>query len=346
MANNPDLVLILRPKTIGLFTSLSSISTIKEYIPSDGDLSIVPEEDCALAKVAVVGNLERVDRAFLSRCKSLKAVVVAAAGFDVVDTTAAGELGVPVCNQPDYAVEEVADTTMAHILCLFRQTTFLERGLRGGVPLGTDSELAACAEGCRRLRGSTLGLIGLGKNGVAVCQRAKAFGMDVAFFDPFIAPGMGKALGGVEQLDTVEDLVKKSDCVSLHCPLTSLNHHLVNDCMLQQFKTGAFLVNTSRGGLVDEAALTRALKERKLAGAALDVFEKEPLMLEESVLCETPNLIITPHSSWYSPQSSKECFSGAVRSTKIALESNNPSDLPFCINQRLLNMSACKARWE
>ena len=345
MANNLSIVLIIKPATISLFTDFSRLATLKEYLTPDGDLSTVSEEDCAHAKVVVLGHLERVDRTFLLRCKSLKVAVRLGVGYDRVDTAAAGELGVPVCNQPDYGVEEVADTAMAHILCLFRQTSFLERGLRGGVPLGTDSELAACAEGSRRLRGSTLGLIGLGKIGVAVCQRAKAFGMNVAVFDPFIPPGLGKALGGVEQVDTVEDLVKKSDCVSLHCPLTSLNHHLVNDHLLQQFKSSAFLVNTSRGGLVDEAALARALKGGKIAGAALDVFEKEPLVLEESILCDVPNLILSPHSAWYSPQSVEECIRGAMTCAKVALESNDPSNLPFCINRHQLNMSACKARW-
>ena len=350
MAEKPvtekPLVLILRPATIGEFTSLRNIATLKVYVAPDGDLTTVPEEDCALVKVAVVGHLERVDKAFLARCKNLKAVVRCGMGYERIDTAAAGEAGVVVCNAPDYGIEEVADTALAHVLCLFRQTTFLGQGMREGVPLDNDKKLASFAKGCRRLRGSTLGLIGLGKIGIAVAQRAKAFGLNVAFYDPFTPPGLGRAIGGLEQIDTVEEVVRMSDCVSVHCPLTPQNHHLVNDSLLQQFKKTAFLVNTSRGGLVDEAALATALKEGRLAGAALDVFENEPFVLEESALRDAPNLLLSPHSAWYSPQSSEDCFSGSRRCVEVALESSEPSKMPCCVNRHQLNLSECRVRWD
>lgn len=345
MSEKP-LVLILRPATITEFASLHNIATLKEHVAPDGDLGTVPDEDCALIEVAVIGHLERVDKAFLTRCKNLKALVRCGMGYERIDTAAAGEAGVVVCNAPDYGIEEVADTALAHILCLFRQTTFLEQGMREGVPLNNDSELASFAKGCRRLRGSTLGLIGLGKIGIAVAQRASVFGLKIAFYDPYTPPGLGRAIGGVEQIDTVEELVRMSDCVSVHCPLTPENRHLVGDSLLQQFKKTAFLVNTSRGGLVDEAALARALKEGRLAGAALDVFEHEPLVLEESILRDAPNLILSPHSAWYSPQSSEDCFSTSRRCVEVALGSSEPSKVPFCVNRHQLNLSACRARWD
>lgn len=345
MAEKP-LVLILRPATYTEFASLHNIATLKEYVVPNGDLSAVPDEDCALVEVAVVGHLERVDTTFLERCKNLKAIVRCGMGYERVDTAAAGEAGVVVCNAPDYGIEEVADTALAHTLSLFRQTTFLERGMREGVPLGNDKELASFAKGCRRLCGSTLGLIGLGKIGIAVAQRARGFGLNVAFYDPFTPPGLGRAIGGLKQIDTVEELVGMSDCVSLHCPLTPQNHHLVNDSLLQQFKKTAFLVNTARGGLVDEAALARALKEGRLAGAALDVFENEPLVLEESALRDVPNLILSPHSAWYSPQSFEECFSECRRCVEVALGSSESSKMPYCVNRHQLNLDACRAQWD
>lgn len=340
-----ELVLIARAATLQEFVSLRDVADVKETVVSDGDLGKIPDEDCAHAVVVVVGHLEVVDRAFLARCPRLRTVVRCGMGYELIDVKAAGEAGVLVCNSPDYGIEEVADTAFTSILCLFRQTTFLERYLREGAPLSDDQQLASAAPGARRLRGSTLGLLGLGKIGMAVTQRAKAFGMRVAFYDPFTPPGLGKALGGVEQFSSLEEMVRASDCVSLHCPLTPENRHIVNGALLQQFKSTAFLVNTSRGGLVDEGALATALKEGKLAGAALDVFEKEPFVLQGSVFEGVPNLILTPHSAWFSQQSVEDIFSGCRNCARTTLETNEPAQVPVCVNFRQLNMDACKSRW-
>ena len=348
MATPPEekpLVLVLRPITIHQFASLSDVAKLKEFVAPDGDLSTLPEEDCARMEAAVVGHLEVVNAAFLARCKNLKVVVRSGMGCERVDMAAASKAGIMVCNAPDYGVEEVADTAMAHILCLYRWTTFLMQGLRDGVRLDDDQQLMAGTEGCRRMRGSTLGLIGLGKIGIAVAQRAKAFGLSVAFYDPFIPPGLDRAIGGVEQIDALECLIRISDCVSIHCPLTSTNHHIVDDALLKLFKKTAFLVNTSRGGLVDEGALATALREGRLAGAALDVFENEPFVLQGSVFEGIPNVLLTPHSAWYSPQSCEDVFSTNRRCIRTALETSDPAQVPCCLNRSKLNMDSCKARW-
>lgn len=344
MAEDSPLVLILW-QALREFISLDDVATVKEFVAPNGDLSTVPDEDCARVEVVVVGHLEVVDAAFLGRCRKLKLVVRNGMGYELIDVAAASKAGVLVCSVPDYGVEEVADTALAHILCLFRQTTFLMQGLRDGVKLNNEEQLISCAAGCRRVRGSTLGLIGLGKIGIAVAQRAKSFGMQVAFYDPFTPPGLGKAIGGVAQIGSLEELVKASDCVSIHCPLTSSNRHLVNDSLLQLFKKTAFLVNTARGGLIDEVALAAALGEGKLAGAALDVFEREPFVLRESVFEGVPNVLLTPHSAWYSPQSSEDCHGTSRKCVRVALESSNPDRVPHCLNHHNLNVDSCRVRW-
>lgn len=339
------LVLILKSATLHEFTSLSDVATVKEYVCPDGDLSAIPDEVCARVEIVVVGHLEVVDAAFLGRCKRLKVVVRAGMGYERIDVAAASEAGVLVCNAPDYGVEEVADTALAHILCLYRRTTFLMQGLRDGMKIDNDNQLISSAAGCSRVRGSTLGLIGLGKVGIAVAQRAKSFGMWVVYYDPFTPLGLDKAIGGVEQINSVDELVRMSDCVSIHCPLTPTNHHLVDEPLLRLFKKTAFLVNTARGGLIDEAALASALREGRLAGAALDVFEKEPFVYQGSVFEGVPNVLLTPHSAWYSPESFSDCYSTCRECVGAAIKSDGPTSVPNGLNYRNLNTDSCKVRW-
>jgi C-terminal binding protein len=325
---------------------LSAVATVKECVSPNGDLSAVPDEDCARVEIVVAGHAEVVDAAFLGRCKRLKVVVRAGMGYERIDVAAASEAGVLVCSAPDYGVEEVADTALAHILCLYRRTTFLMQGLRDGVEISNDEQLISRAAGCRRVRESTLGLIGLGKVGIAVAQRAKSFGMQVVYYDPFAPLGLDRAIGGLDQMNTLEDLVRISDCVSIHCPLTPSNHHLVNEPLLRLFKKTAFLVNTARGGLIDEDALASALREGRLAGAALDVFEKEPFVYQGSVFEGLPNVLVTPHCAWYSPESFDDCYSTSRKCVRAAIESCDPTQVPNGLNYQNLNTDSCKVRWD
>ncbi|TTC29611.1 C-terminal-binding protein 2 [Bagarius yarrelli] len=191
----------------------------------------------------------------LEKFKALRIIIRIGSGYDNVDIKAAGELGIAVCNIPSAAVEETADSTMCHILNLYRRNTWLYQALREGTRVQSVEQIREVASGAARIRGETLGLIGF-------AVRAKAFGFSVIFYDPYLQDGLERALG-VQRVYTLQDLLYQSDC-------------------------GAFLVNTARGGLVDEKALAHALKEGRIRGAALDVHENEPFRFPPGIVGVAP----------------------------------------------------------
>lgn len=199
-------------------------------------------------------------------------------------------------------------------------------------------QIREVASGAARIRGETLGLIGLGRVGQAVALRAKAFGFSVIFYDPYLADGVERSLG-LQRVTTLQDLLFHSDCVSLHCSLNEHNHHLINDFTIKQMRQGAFLVNTARGGLVDEKALAQALKEGRIRGAALDVHESEPFSFSQGPLKDAPNLICTPHAAWYSEQASLEMREEAAREIRRAVTGRIPDSLKNCVNKEFLTQN-------
>ncbi|KAG8236697.1 hypothetical protein J437_LFUL016876 [Ladona fulva] len=211
----------------------------------------------------------------LEKFKTLRIIVRIGSGVDNIDVKAAGELGIAVCNVPGYGVEEVADTTLCLILNLYRRTYWLANMVREGKKFTGPEQVREAAQGCARIRGDTLGIVGLGRIGSAVALRAKAFGFNVIFYDPYLPDGIEKSLG-LTRVYTLQDLLFQSDCVSLHCTLNEHNHHLINEFTIKQMRPGAFLVNTARGGLVDDDSLATALKQGRIRAAALDVHENEP----------------------------------------------------------------------
>ena len=312
--------------------------------PEDKNPATLSDDHCSQVVALVVGVQCEINLAFLSRCPKLRIVIVFGVGTDCVELEYAGRLGIVICNVPDYGVEEVADTTIAHILTLFRQTLFFHTNVSKGMQYRTFKDIMSDTK-CRRIRGKTLGLVGMGKTGFAVAQRAKAFGFNVAFYDPCIGSGWDKAFGGLERYKSLTDLVMKSDCVSLHCMLTEESRHLVNEPLLRVFKRGAYLINVSRGALVDEAALAKALKEGWIAGAALDVHEQEPFNILQSPLKDAPNLICTPHIAWYSREGFAELRSSSIKLVRQVLTSSDPTGIENCVNEQHLDGEACNARW-
>ncbi|CAG01210.1 unnamed protein product, partial [Tetraodon nigroviridis] len=243
--------------------------------------------------------------------------------------------GIAVCNVPAASVEETADTSLCLILNLYRRVTWLHQALREGTRASSVEQIREVASGAARIRGETLGIIGLGRVGQAVALRAKAFGFGVIFYDPYLPDGVERSLG-LQRMATLQDLLIHSDCVSLHCSLNEHNHHLINDFTIKQMRQGAFLVNTSRGGLVDEKALAQALKEGRIRGAALDVHETEPFSFSTGPLKDAPNLICTPHTSWYSEQASVEAREEAAREVRRAITGRIPDSLKNCVNKDYL----------
>ncbi|XP_056651305.1 C-terminal-binding protein 2 isoform X2 [Monodelphis domestica] len=275
----------------------------------------------------------------LEKFKALRVIVRIGSGYDNVDIKAAGELGIAVCNIPSAAVEETADSTLCHILNLYRRNTWLYQALREGTRVQSVEQIREVASGAARIRGETLGLIGFGRSGQAVAVRAKAFGFSVIFYDPYLQDGIERSLG-VQRIYTLQDLLYQSDCVSLHCNLNEHNHHLINDFTIKQMRQGAFLVNAARGGLVDEKALAQALKEGRIRGAALDVHESEPFSFAQGPLKDAPNLICTPHTAWYSEQASLEMREAAATEIRRAITGRIPDSLRNCVNKEFFVTSA------
>jgi D-3-phosphoglycerate dehydrogenase len=209
---------------------------------------------------------------------------------DNFDLPAAAERGIRVVNVPDYCIDEVADHTIALILALARGIVPLDRAVHAGT---WDFRVA---RGLRRSRDQRLGLVGFGRIGVAVADRALALGFDVVASDP-VASGSARV-----PIVSLEELLGSSDVVSLHSRLDPSTRHMIDAAALGQMRTGAILVNTSRGGLIDQAALVEALRTGHLGGAALDVLEREPIASDDPLL-SMPNVVLTPHAAFYSEQS-------------------------------------------
>jgi D-3-phosphoglycerate dehydrogenase / 2-oxoglutarate reductase len=240
----------------------------------------------------------KVTRKALSKLAPNALVVRYGIGLDNLDLTAARELGIKVVYVPDYATGEVADHTVALILTALRKIIPLDKSVRDGAwdPVGTARPIKGFAE-------SVAGFVGFGRIGREVYARLKPFGFTGIVHDPYSSESTLAEVGarGVD-LDT---LFSTADVITLHAPLTPATNHIVNAHRLSQMKSNAIVVNTARGGLIDAVALAEALQAEKIGGAALDVFEQEPLPAD-SVLRGCRNLILTPHAAWYSTRSAEQ----------------------------------------
>lgn len=235
-------------------------------------------------------------------------------GVDNVDIAEASKAGIVVTRVPDYCIEEVADHAMALLLALARKVPQANALTKAG-----GWELAALTP-IHRLRGCTLGLVGFGRIPQSVAPRARAFGFRVVSYDPFVSSEVMSA-AGVEKLGFAE-LLKSSDFISIHAPLTPETTRLFNAEAFRQMKRGAYLINTARGQLVDEAALAHAVAAGQLAGAALDVLSQEPPA--DSPLSRQQNVILTPHMSFYSVESLRELQTKAAEEVVRVLRGETP----------------------
>ena len=241
----------------------------------------------------------------IERLRNCKVIVRCGVGFDNVDRQFARHRGIPVVNVPDYGTEDVADSAIGMALALARGITRQNSQLRAG--LG-DWLYTQCAP-LQRLRGRIFAIAGLGRIGTATALRAKALGMDVVFYDPYLPDGCDKSLG-VRRAESVEELLREAYIVSLHCPLNEESRHLINERTLAFLPRGAFLVNTSRGGVVDTSAIPDAIASGQLAGAAIDVLPNEPPPADDPLIAawRDPNhpahhrLLVNPHAAFYTEQ--------------------------------------------
>lgn len=224
----------------------------------------------------------------LNRCRL---IVRYGVGVDNIDIAAATECGIVVANAPTYCVSEVADHTAGLILSITRGIPWLDRQVRDGNWMAVRKD----DPHVWRVSQITLGIVGIGKIGRRLAQRMAPFGCRILAHDPFLSDAIIRERGAMP-VASLEELLRLSDVVSLHVPLTAQTRHLIDETALSMVKSTAVIVNTSRGGVIDEAALVQALQENRLYGAALDVLATEPLALDHPLLAIDPRrVILTPH---------------------------------------------------
>lgn len=259
-------------------------------------LHATTEDDviAALSQVpadALIVQWAPVTAAVLDAARRCRFVSRLGIGYDMIDVEAATRRGVAVANTPDYCVDEVAAHTLAMAMWLIRGLGRFDAAVRAG-----QWAAAAAYPAAAQPADTVIGVVGLGRIGSQVAAQAKALGFQVIGHDPYASPD-----GGIP-LTSLGDLLRTSDLVTLHAPLTAETWHLIRADTIELMRPGALLVNTCRGGLIDEDAVAAALHTGGLGGAALDVFEIEPLPAE-SPLRSLPNVLLSPHAAWYSPAS-------------------------------------------
>ncbi len=266
-----------------------------DELSRDGALDVVVQTNLGAAKLLeiipefsalVVRSQTKVTAEILNAGSKLRAVGRAGVGVDNVDVETATRRGIIVLNAPGGNTVSTAEHAFSLLLCVARRIPPAEASVRAG---NWDRKNFEGVE----LYNKTLGVIGMGRIGSELSRRAIAFGMRVVAYDPYLSATRARSLQ-VELVDELDDLLASADFISLHTPLTAETHHLVDLARLRKTKRGARIINCARGGLIDETALAAALQDRHVAGAALDVFETEPLPAD-SPLRSAPNLVLTPH---------------------------------------------------
>ncbi|MCL0099944.1 C-terminal binding protein [Dehalococcoidia bacterium] len=253
-------------------------------------------------------------------------------GVDNIAVETASSLGIVVTYVPDYCIDEVSDHVMGLLLGWNRRIVLFDRATK---TLGWGSE--GLGMRIMRLRGKSLGIVGFGRIGRAVAEKAKVFGMDILAYDPFLTPE-GAARSGGRQVD-LDTLLKESDFVTLHTPLIPETHNLIGEEQLALMKQDAFLINAARGGLIDENALYNALTTNQIAGVGVDVLEDlNPPM--DHRLIQLGNVIVTPHTAFFSQEAVLELEERAASEVASVLENRVPDNI---VNPEVLSQSNLRA---
>jgi len=264
---------------------------------------------------AIVTNWAKVTKAVVESATKCRVICRSGIGLDNIDVATATARGITVTNIPDYCVTEVADHALALLLACARQIAFFHLRTKQG-----EYNLQAAAP-MPRLRGKILGLVGLGRIGQALAERAKALGMEIVAHT-----ASGKSRGVDCRMVTLETLLRESDFVSLHAPLTPATKHLLGTAQFERMKRSAYVINTSRGGLIDHAALASALDRGLIAGAGLDVFDPEPPELNHP-LFKDERVIVTPHAAFVSVESLIELRSRVARQVLDVFQGRRPESV-------------------
>ena len=288
-----------------------------------GDVTLYQRTDSESETIERIGDSEIVlvnkvpiTEAVLAACPNIKLICVQATGYNIVDVEACAKRGIPVTNVPSYGTAAVAQFTMALMLEMCHRIGLHNHSVHQG-------DWAKAETFCywltpqMELAGKTLGIIGFGRIGKAVGQLAKAFGMNVIAYNRSQCE-KGRRIAEYVDLETI---FTQSDILSLHCPQTAETQNLINAETISKMKDGAMLVNTARGGLVDEEALVAALESGKLRYAAVDVVSREPMPLDNPLL-KTRKCIITPHIAWAPVESRQRLLDTVVENIRCYLNGN------------------------
>jgi len=273
---------------------------------------------------AIIGisSIQPYNRRVLSSLPQCRIVAITGIGYENVDLEAATDLGIAVTNVPDYCLDEVSDHALALMLALNRKLFQLQRAVKEEGLWTADMKMRReVLPPMQKLRGSTLGIVGFGNIGRALALKARGLGMRVLAYDPFVLTPVMETMG-VEAAD-LDTLLRESDFVSVHANLTPENRRLFNYERFQKMKRTAYFINTARGGLVDEADLVRALKEKLIAGAGLDVSDPEPVP-RDSPLLQMDNVILTGHTAQFSNRSEAELWQRPMQEVVRALKGQWP----------------------
>ena len=263
----------------------------------------------------------------IGELKNCKAIIRYGIGVDSVDINAATERGIWVCNVPDYGVDETSNHTIAMILAMARKLPVIHADVRrGGWGLSSGKPM-------HRFAGSTLGFVGLGRIATAVVQKLVPFSLKMIAYDPYLDPAKAQEMG--IELVSFEELLERSDYVTIHCPATAENRHMFNAAAFARMKPTAYLINCARGSIVDTDALIGALQAGQIAGAALDVIEKEPIEKDNPLLA-MDNVIIVSHFGGYSEEAIESLQTKAAQEAVNILAGNKPFN---AVNARAMEKS-------
>ncbi|MFZ3213947.1 MAG: C-terminal binding protein [Terriglobales bacterium] len=320
--------------TDSVFPNLDAAREVVSRVGAELRLAKAPTAE-AIVEVAkdadaVLTTYAKVTAEIVGQLTKCRIIARFGIGVDNVDIATATRKGIVVTKVPDYCIDEVSDHAMALLLAIVRKIPFANARVQAG-----EWQMPSVVP-IHRLRGTVLGLVGFGRIPQLLAPKAQAFGLRVIASDPYV-PEEVMSRAGVKRVEFAE-LVKTSDYISIHAPLMPETNHLFNAAIFSQMKPTAYLVNTARGPVVDEAALAAALDKHELAGAALDVVEKEPP--SGSPLLGRDNVILTPHTGFYSEESLADLQTKAAEEVVRVLSGEaprnpvNPEVLKSAVGQR------------
>lgn len=278
-----------------------------------------------------------ITRDVFDKLTKLKVVVRYGVGLDNIDVRAATECGVQVVNIPGAMTVEVAEHTVALLLAIVRKIPMADRLVKSGKWADPDPD--SWAKPVPRIRGKTVGVLGFGRIGRAVADLLKSFKVRIVAYDPYVKPELVRKFG-VRPVRSLGELLKKSDFITIHLPLTDQTRHMIAEKEFKLAKRGLFMVNCARGAIVDPEALRKALSEGQIAGFATDVFEKEPVEPNDPLL-KLDSLTATPHMAFYSDEVNDKFRSQACMEIVRVLKAQRPANL---VNPEVLVKSSRKVR--